>query len=81
MGLVLYPVWVFFIFVENLSMKRGDVAVFTWVGTVNTVVGWMTTIFVFNDAYSISRQQWYSLPGRLLLSGLWRWNNYLVYST
>ena len=78
--LLFYPVWIFLLWIETLSTKRGNVSIMTFVGSVNTVVGWATTIYIFNDDFTASRQQYSSLVGRLILNALWRWNNYLVYA-
>lgn len=78
--LALYPVWIFLTWIENLATYRGDVVVMTLVGTANTVVGYATTVFVLNNRFSLERQQWGGLAGRFVVNGLWRWNNYLVYS-
>lgn len=80
-ALVFYPVWIFLVWVENLSTKRGDIAILTTVGITNTIVGWFTTVYVFNDDFIITRQQYFSLLGRIVISSMWRWNNYLVFSS
>ena len=77
----LYPIWIFLTWIEALSTRRADIVTMTFTGSINTLVGWLTTIFVFNDDYSISPQQYGSLASRFVLNAMWRWNNYLVYAT
>ncbi len=79
-GGVLYPLWIFFVWIENLSTKRGNILVMTSIGGINTIVAWWATIFVFNDEFTITKQQYTSLLARFIISAMWRWNNYLVFA-
>lgn len=76
---VLSPIWMYLAWIENLSTVRGDAVVLTVIGSINTLVGWYGRIVVFNDGYSVTRQQWSSLVTRFVINSLWRWNNYLMY--
>jgi len=75
----LYPVWMFLVWVGNLSTERGDVDIMVVTVVTTTVVGRLSTIWVLNDAFELTRQQWISLGLRLIINGLWRWNSYLMY--
>lgn len=75
----LYPVWVFLVWIENLSTERGNIAVMTIMVLATTIVGRLSTIFVLNDAFWLTRQQWFSLGLRLIINSLWRLNSYLMY--
>lgn len=77
----LYPVWIFVVWIETLSTARGNIGVMVAMTAATTVVGRLTTIFIFNDAFELTRQQWFSLGLRFVINGLWRWNNYLVYAS
>ena len=77
---LVYPVWVFLLWVEGLSTRRGNVAVLAFVGSVNTLVGWGTTVLVLNDGSPITSQQWSSLFGRYLTNILWWWYNFSMYT-
>ena len=77
--LALYPVWIFLTWIGNMSTERGDIGVMLAMVVATTIVGRLTTIFVFNDAFELTRQQWASLGMRLVINGLWKWNNYLIF--
>ncbi len=76
---ILYPIWVFLVWVENLSQKRKDYYVVVLLNIVNTILGWWTTVAVFNDSFTNTKQQKISLIFSFLLSGLWRIMNVLVF--
>lgn len=76
---ILYPIWVFLVWIENLSQKRKDYHVVVLLNIVNTILGWWTTVAIFNDSFSNTRQQKISLIFSFFLSGLWRLMNVLVF--
>ena len=75
-----YPIWIYLLWIEGLSTRRGDVHILLPVGYVNTVIGWGTTILVLNEGVAPSRQQWTSLGTRLIINSLWYFQSLLLYS-
>ena len=76
----IYPLWIFLIWIENMSTYRGDIFVLSYVGFVNTIVGYGTTVFILNEKMVLTKQQIGGLMGRFVVNALWQWNNYLVFS-
>jgi hypothetical protein len=78
-AIIMYPLWVFLIWVENLSQKRRDYYVVVILNISSTIVGWWTTVAVFNDSFLNNTQQKISLLFSFALSGLWRVFNVLMF--
>ena len=76
----LYPTWVVFSWIENMSTRTGSIFVLTYVGIVNTVVFWLARILILNNNTTLTNQQWVSLLTYTVISSLWRWNNFLMFS-
>lgn len=77
---ILYPIWVFLTWIENLAQKREDYAIVAIMNIVTTYVGWWTKVALFNDKFESSRQQVFSLGFSFALSALWRVTNILIFS-
>ena len=78
-AIIMYPLWVFLIWVENLSQKRKDYYVVAILNIASTILGWWTTVAVFNDSFLNNTQQKISLLFSFALSGLWRVFNILMF--
>ena len=79
-ALVFYPIWIYIVWVENLSQKRENYTVVISLNITNTLVGWWTTVAIFNDNFIVSRQQMGSLIFTFILNALWRVMNILMFS-
>jgi hypothetical protein len=79
-ALFCYPLWVLFIWVENIAQKRSNYFVVVSMNIVSTYVGWWTTIAILNDGFNCSRQQLVSLLFSFILSATWRVTNILIFN-
>ena len=80
-AVIFYPVWMYLVWVENLSQKRRDFTVVALLNISTTLVGWWTTVAIFNDDFKVSKQQLASLVFTFALNGLWRVMSILIFST
>jgi len=78
--LVLYPLWILFIWIENIAQKRKNLLVVVIMNIISTFVGWMTVVFILNDEFKTTKQQNASLLCSFIISGLWRVFNILVFA-
>lgn len=79
-ALLCYPLWVLFIWVENIAQKRSNYFVVVSMNIVSTYVGWWTTIAILNDGFNCSSQQLVSLLFSFILSATWRVTNILIFN-
>tara|TARA_A100001015_G_scaffold29238_1_gene32561 strand:+ start:4754 stop:5140 length:387 start_codon:yes stop_codon:yes gene_type:complete len=79
-AIFIYPLWVFLVWIENVAQKNNNFLVVILLNISNTYIGWWTTVAIFNDSFTYSRQQQVSLIFSFCLSGLWRLTNILVFS-
>jgi len=77
--LVLYPLWILFIWIENIAQKRKNLLVVLIMNIISTFVGWMTVVFILNDEFKTTKQQNASLIFSFIISGLWRVFNILMF--
>ena len=75
-----YPLWVLFVWVENIAQKRNDYFVVVTMNIVSTYVAWWTTIAILNDGFNCSKQQLVSLIFSFILSATWRITNILIFN-
>jgi hypothetical protein len=76
---LVYPIWIFLVWIENLAQKREDYLILTVINIVTTYVGWWSTVAIFNDKFTSSKQQKAGLIFVLLLRALWRVTNILIF--
>ena len=79
-ALFIYPWWIFLVWIENIAQKKNDYLVVVILNISNTYIGWWTTVAIFNDSFTYSRQQQVSLLFSFCLSALWRLTNVLVFA-